>query len=507
MKKSIINLVCGTCLWSWAVLIPLVGLAQDQIESKKLQQDSLIINFGEPGHFVLQGTAQHFGEDFFEFGMTTYLGNVTKAVPVKPDGSFNERFEVSNTQDIYLYLPGSRTIILSVCENDTLTLNWDQNALWDSFSIHSIDTVRNLQLQLQWAIHTKHRVPQIDLRRELHENEDSYTPAEKYERINNLYNAILQTVLAYAADDKAVVDRILLAQYYNLTNLLIDQKLYPTYRLRGMMRTVADYSVFKLDQPYPWYDENQFIHVPDYRDFYEAIIRKANPYLGTRTADGSIAQKNFPMTAYHQVRASQGSDLMQDWLLAQELMRYLRQTSFSHLKDAYHLFLKECKTPFFKSATEQLYASMQQIYPGQVAPPFTLKNEIGEEVSLADFEGKVVYIDFWGVYCGPCIYDIQNYVPQLHEYYKDKDVVFINICVDVGETKWKAALKKHNMHGVNLIAEGWTKHPVCQAYNVRAIPNYMLINRDGTIANNNPERPSQLAARLGDNEIDKALAK
>src|SRR3546814_3113417 len=85
------------------------------------------------------------------------------------------------------------------------------------------------------------------------------------------------------------------------------------------------------------------------------------------------------------------------------------------------------------------------------------------EGSLADFKGKVVYIDFWGVYCGPCIYDIQHYVPQIHEHYKDKDVVFINICVDVGETQWKAALKKHNLHGINLIAEGWSRHPVCRS--------------------------------------------
>lgn len=496
----------GICLFL-ATFNSLIVTAQNEIPSHESQRDSFIQHFGEPGHFVLKGKAQHFGEDFFEFGMTTYLNNVTKAVPINPDGTFNEQFEVSNTQDIYLYLPGSHTIILSVCENDTLMLNWDQNALSESLSIHSEEPVRDMQLQVQWEIHRKHRVPMIDLRDELHNNKDNYSPSEKYERINRRYNSVLETVLAHADSGQADLDRILLAQYYNLTNLLIEHKLYPTYRLRTTLDSVGDYTIFKPENPFPWHDENQFIHIPDYRDFFEALVRESQPYFGTINVYGSFEQTNFPMAFHNRVRGSQGSTIMQDWLLANELINDLNHNSFSSVKDAYDRFIEECTTPFFKSSTEAFHARIQRISPGNTAPAFTLKDEQGREVSLADFKGKVVYIDFWGVYCGPCIYDIQHFVPKIHEYYKDKDVVFINICVDVGETQWKPALKKYNLHGINLIAEGWSRHPVCQAYNVQAIPNYKLINRDGTIANNNPERPWQLTQNLGSNEIDKALAK
>ena len=77
---------------------------------------------------------------------------------------------------------------------------------------------------------------------------------------------------------------------------------------------------------------------------------------------------------------------------------------------------------------------------------------------------------------------IQNTFPKLHEKYKDKDVVFLNICVDVGEEKWKANVKELNFKGVNLLAEGWTKHPVCQDYNIAGIPYYVLIDKEGKIA-------------------------
>jgi hypothetical protein len=76
-------------------------------------------------------------------------------------------------------------------------------------------------------------------------------------------------------------------------------------------------------------------------------------------------------------------------------------------------------------------------------------------------------------------------VPALHEKYKNKNIVFINICVDSDEKTWKGSIKELNFTGINLIAEGWIKPPVCKAYNVNGIPHYFLIDADGKIINNN----------------------
>ena len=52
---------------------------------------------------------------------------------------------------------------------------------------------------------------------------------------------------------------------------------------------------------------------------------------------------------------------------------------------------------------------------GVAAPPFSLLNQKGETISLADFKGKILYMDFWGEDCEPCIADIKNDVTQLHD--------------------------------------------------------------------------------------------
>jgi len=145
--------------------------------------------------------------------------------------------------------------------------------------------------------------------------------------------------------------------------------------------------------------------------------------------------------------------------------------------------------------------------PKSIAPPFSLQNEKGETVSLQQFKGKVVYIDFWGVDCKPCINEIKNFVPQLHEQYKDKDVAFINICVEGDEQRWKELLGVHELGGTNLYAEGWIKNPVCQAYHVSPIPHYVLIDREGKIVEGYASRPEQLDLKSGRNAIDRLLKK
>lgn len=162
--------------------------------------------------------------------------------------------------------------------------------------------------------------------------------------------------------------------------------------------------------------------------------------------------------------------------------------------------------PYFRDTLTRFYTAIQRLRPGNAAPAITLKNLVGKPVSLSDFKNKVVYVDFWGVDCGPCLFQIKNHAPKLHARYKDKDVVFLNICVDTDEKAWKATLKTLNFGGIQLLAEGFTKNSTCIDYNVNAIPQYVLIDKQGKLVNNNAERPSELLLDE-ENEIDALLKK
>jgi peroxiredoxin len=159
-------------------------------------------------------------------------------------------------------------------------------------------------------------------------------------------------------------------------------------------------------------------------------------------------------------------------------------------------------------AGRQLHQAMQQLarlQPGQPAPAFTLRNQQGQVVSLADFRGKVVYLDFWGTWCGPCMEEMTEFSPAIKAHFAQQDVVFVNISVGDPEDKWQRTLvEKHFLSERSVHLRHPAEAPVTAAYLVDSYPTYFLIGRDGRIITRQAPRPSsgdKLVAAL-----DQALA-
>ncbi len=126
---------------------------------------------------------------------------------------------------------------------------------------------------------------------------------------------------------------------------------------------------------------------------------------------------------------------------------------------------------------------------GKTAPSFTLKNDKGEIYSLADFRGKVVYLDLWASWCAPC----REQVPALRELYEkyknDDGVVIVGIAVHDAYNRWLKALEEDKPGWLQLYdADG----VVARAYEANAIPKYILIDKKGNIVDMNAPKPSNI---------------
>jgi peroxiredoxin len=225
-----------------------------------------------------------------------------------------------------------------------------------------------------------------------------------------------------------------------------------------------------------------------YRQFLFNYIRFCNvPFKGYEISDQA-----WPLLLpdYYKALGSFHSREMRDWFMTKYIMDAFEYYPFEEADTVYRDFMTKDPAPFYADTLKRFYADYLKLKPGSPAPAFVLKNEAGQDVSLSDFRGRTVYIDFWGVGCSPCVWDIKNHVPALHSRYKDKAIVFINICVDSDEKAWKKSLGVLNPDGVNLLAEGWTHNPVCKVYHINGIPHYCLIDKDGRIINAVAPRPS-----------------
>jgi thiol-disulfide isomerase/thioredoxin len=170
------------------------------------------------------------------------------------------------------------------------------------------------------------------------------------------------------------------------------------------------------------------------------------------------------------------------------LRHALRRIELSSLDPYWEDFKADCE-PDVAEHFQGIYDKVVALQPGKLAPQFTLLNIEGEEVSLSDFKGKVVYIDFWASWCGPCMQQVP-YAKELQaEYADNKDMVFLYISIDRDEKAWRKAVKEKELKGVHVLAKDF-KHEVPQSYNVSGIPTYYIIGKDGNIYQNNAPRPS-----------------
>ncbi len=118
--------------------------------------------------------------------------------------------------------------------------------------------------------------------------------------------------------------------------------------------------------------------------------------------------------------------------------------------------------------------------PAKTAPlNYTLKDMNGKEVRLADYKGKVIMLNFWATWCGPCQAEIPMFV-KLQEKYRDQGLVFLGVSVDDEPPALQSYAQKMRMNYPILV--GADHEDLQQAYGpMVGIPTTMLIGRDATI--------------------------
>ena len=187
-------------------------------------------------------------------------------------------------------------------------------------------------------------------------------------------------------------------------------------------------------------------------------------------------------------------------LLLKSVMEYGNVNTIAELYAAY---VEAATVPAYVQALAPLYDQALRMAPGQPAPDFTAVDPDGKAVALSDLKGKVVYMDFWASWCGPCRREMPASRELQERFADEKDVVFLYVSIDDSEAAWRQAMEQEQLGGVHLFSQGWqSAAPV--AYGVEGIPSYFLIHKDGTIANAHAPRPS--AGEALDAEIRAALS-
>lgn len=231
---------------------------------------------------------------------------------------------------------------------------------------------------------------------------------------------------------------------------------------------------------------------PKYRGYIYAFgARKMNDLVVNDTTLSEDWPKAYRLL-YEMVSASDelGPDA-KDYLLANNVNDYISFFGVDGVDPIMNDYRSVNKDSELLIAIEDNYEKWAELAKGKKAPTFEYESIEGAMVSLEDYKGKVVYVDVWATWCGPCKGEIPSSKELKKSYADNDDVVFMYVSVDDNREAWEKFLENDpQFNGVHVITgTGW-KSDITDSYMIQGIPRYLLIDKNGLIATASAPRPS-----------------
>jgi thiol-disulfide isomerase/thioredoxin len=161
-------------------------------------------------------------------------------------------------------------------------------------------------------------------------------------------------------------------------------------------------------------------------------------------------------------------------------------SKYEEFTNAYGQYLV---TPQQKQRAENIGSALYETHAGAMAADFSFPDTNGIMVALSDFKGKVVVVDLWATWCGPCRKQFP-FLKELEKKMHGKDVAFIGISIDADKDKekWKTMIVTEELPGVHLFA-GKGDSKITKDYKVTGIPRYLVFDKQGRIVSSDAPRP------------------
>lgn len=117
-------------------------------------------------------------------------------------------------------------------------------------------------------------------------------------------------------------------------------------------------------------------------------------------------------------------------------------------------------------------------------------------VSIRDFSNKVIYVNFWATWCGPCIKNVPELNKVIDQYAADNRIVFVNVCLGSEKDQWKRSMDKTGIKGINLFAEkNWTAKLMAE-FSMQGFPTYVLLDKDNRLYENHTDKAPMVSKKI-----------
>ncbi len=231
-----------------------------------------------------------------------------------------------------------------------------------------------------------------------------------------------------------------------------------------------------------------------------AEAKKANVAKIDSIADVSLAfakanaDKLEALSALESLDPKKHSELFQT-TLASLKGEHGKATYFQKISQMYDSALQPRKLNM-PNPTKKRAGKNSKVGTGDTAPDIVMNDPDGREIRLSDLRGKVVLLDFWASWCGPCRRENPNVV-RAYQKYNGAGFEVFSVSLDSDVNRWKKAIEQDQLSWPYHVSDlaGW-RNAAAREYGISSIPHTMLIDRDGQV----------LATHLRGRALENALA-
>lgn len=450
---------------------------------------------------VLQGKIIMPAEESLMLKNTEDEEAIADTVVIDKDGNYS--FSLKLDKPTFYQLRVSSDLILDVflTPGDELTLNIDMTKPYDQIKFTGTgEKLNNFMLERFMA--DKYQMPPKMYLFRLPEGAFSRTMDSMLDaRRKDLqdFTSSLQKELKSSAQKKSL-------EYFKKiyeTNLLFDYaSTFLVYRNNyGYLIQQPDYTFSpEFDNYLKNVDLNDENNISS-KSFRRFISRYISSLVDPAYEKDTIAQQSE--TGYSTMRYQKAAEILKpgkarEFALYEIMLEQVNYYGVKNIDKLMSMFRKDCHNQNYLKSIEEKIKLWDKIAPGKDAPVFSYPDENGKMYSLADFKGKLVYLDVWATWCGPCVVEIPHFEILAKEY-TGKNIIFLQISVDDNENEWRNFNKIMADNVIQLYAGGW-QSKIADDYLIKSIPRFILIDQDGKIIDNNASRPSDLKTRALINE-------
>ena len=178
---------------------------------------------------------------------------------------------------------------------------------------------------------------------------------------------------------------------------------------------------------------------------------------------------------------------IQDWIAAYKLNNEMKKISDKQELKSFDAKIAGIRTKTYHDALVKSLQNLLKFGKGDIAKDFTAVDMNGNKITLGSLKGKVIYVDLWATWCGPCLAEMPHFETLKEKYKDNKNVALVSLSIDDGFELWKNNVTQRKADGIQWLIN----RNKLDDYDIVTIPRSLLIDKNFKVVDMNAPVPSE----------------